>query len=365
MSVSVRSKSVSLSAPICILFRTNAVSLSDSRSVNQHTAAFFTNTGRASRTVKHYQACLDYWDAWYRRRYAVGELPLLRSPPEPLSRETLEQFISDHLAQNAHGQVAMRMPVEVSHYLKSMGLNKNISCPAPLTVIWRLKVVRLAHRLFDLPYDPKLFAKAAQKVTSAWKAAHVTVLGPERSYRPIDDVARALCEACPNTWEGLRDAAMVVLLRRFTPLQVAALCIKDVEQPQGTERTTTAFHISILNPMCDAQRFSSGVCITGWEAVVLEKWLTLRCELANDVDLLLIRAKKRRNTTPRLPAYWFSERLRQITDRAGLGGELGCSATQLRKATERASLDSLLMVQIARHMGMKATSIKKIVYSED
>ena len=361
-------KCVSIPAPIRILSGTNAVSHSDmaGAAMNPAVARFFeSQPSLADRTIRQYGNCLAYWHTWHQLRYA-SPLPILRSPPEGISREVFDQFASDHLARCDRGRLVMSMPAELTRDLEQLGFNEKTPCPTPKTTALRLKVIRRAHRLLGLPYPPGFFVRALEESNSAWVAAKAMLQGPEPTHISADDTARALYAACSPDWEGARDAAMIVLLRWLTATQVRGLRIDNVSSDSSkvSSNGELSVRIPIRRPACDAQRYMPVVKITGDEARILLAWINWRCsEGAENEEPLIIRKSKRRPCSPTPPLHWFSKRMALLARRAGLGPHAPSSPTRLRKATELTYYDSLPLVQIARAADMKVASARKIIDS--
>ena len=307
------------------------------------------------RTVRSYGNCLAYWDCWHRLRFGNATLPLLRSQPEPIPDEVLAAFIHDHLATVIGGQLGMQMPPVLADGLRRAGFNRKLACPTPRTTLLRLKVVRRVMRLHDLPYNKRLFQRGMADTIAMWNAAPTTPPHALDAFGAIDGYVKRLLDACPPDETGLRDAALVILLRRLTPNQALDLRIEDVHQLDPN-----TLQLPFRDAVNQAQRDLRVALIRDREASVLMRWITVRRNQGESTEPLVTR-ERRTKAGLKIPASWVIDRFRQIALNAGVNHKRLCTPTQLRRATELAEVDQSLIVQIARSVGIGVPAIRSIL----
>jgi hypothetical protein len=307
------------------------------------------------RTVRHYGNCLAYWDCWHRLRFGNATLPLLRSQPEPIPDEVLEAFFQDHLATVVGGRLGMQMLPALADGLRRAGFNRRVACPTPRTTLLRLKVVRRVMRLHDLPYKKRLLQRGMADTIAMWNAAHTTPRHALDTRSAIDGYVQRLLDACQLDQTGLRDAALVILLRRLSPSQVLDLRIEDVRQLDAN-----TLQLPFREPVNQAQRDLRVALIRDREASVLMQWITVRLGHGESTEPLVTR-ERRTNAGLKIPVSWVVDRFRQIALNAGMSHESLCTPTQFRRATELVEADQSLIVQIARSVGIGVPAVRRIL----
>jgi hypothetical protein len=314
-----------------------------------------------ARTIRFYGNCLAYWDCWHRLRFGNATLPLLWAQPQAVPDVVLAEFIQDHLATLVGGKLQMQMPVAVAEGLRRAGFNRRISCPTPQTTLLRLKVLRRAMSLHDLPYNNRLFQRGMADTIAMWNAAHADQPHAAVDVRTVNQVVRRLLDACSPDEPGLRDAAMVVLLRRLTPEQMLGLRVEDVRQLDDQ-----TLQLPFREPVNQAQRDQRVASIRDREASILTQWIEVRYSQGEPIEPLepLVTRERQTNAELKIPVSWVVDRLRRIAISAGLGHERLCTPTRLRRATELAEADQSLIVQIARYVGVGVPAVRRILKGE-
>lgn len=307
------------------------------------------------RTLRCYGNCLAYWDCWHRLRFNNASFPLLWAQPQAIPDALLEAFIHDHLATVVGGHVQMQMPPAVAAGMCRAGFNRKISCPTPNTTRLRLKVVRRVMSLHDLPYNSRIFKRGMADTIAMWNAAYAGQRRMRVDARTVEHVTHRLLDACGYDESGLRDAALVVLARRFTPGQILDLRIDDVHQLDAH-----TVQLPFRQPVNQAQRDQRVAQVRGNEVSHLVRWVQVRLAQGESTEPLMTR-ERLTNARLKIPASWVVDRLRRIALKAGLRHERLVSPTQLRRATELLGADQTLIVQIARYVGVGVPAVRSIL----
>ena len=318
----------------------------------------------APRTIAQYAAGLRYWDTWHRIRFG-SPLALAKDPSNSVGSEALNAFIEDHLAIAVDGRLQMRMPPSIFNGLREAGFNARIDCVTPSTSDWRLQVVQQAHRLLGLQFDRKLIRERKREIYAVWEAERAALGVPVALPMSATNTVNVLLGTCGKDRAGIMDAALIVLLCRLTPHQVAQL--RFTELLPGTvmedDEEIDAVTFTIRNPINDFQTFQPNILLTGTEAALIKAWGALREDESKGDDWFFVR-KPRRNVASALDYLWIGRRIRQLAKQAGLAdasGRTTCSPQWLRKAHERQWREQSNLVTTAHAARIGTHSVTRIV----
>lgn len=142
------------------------------------------------------------------------------------------RFILDHAQDLTTKKGSAR---EVAMELITIGLRRELTCPAPATLDRRIASWQAFHRMRNLPslFSAPLVQQARQKARHANARPRVP-----KSPKPVTrDILEALLATCDATHRGIRDRAMLMLAfasggrRRseITALNVADIGLDDFE----------------------------------------------------------------------------------------------------------------------------------------
>src|SRR5690606_4573514 len=108
-----------------------------------------------------YSSALRYWDAWHRASMGT-QLPLLRSPRDPVASETVAAFIAHHFPRSSDHSTELAMPAFVLARLRQIGaIGKRLASkrtgaritddvPTLATIEHRIAALSACHRLANV-----------------------------------------------------------------------------------------------------------------------------------------------------------------------------------------------------------------------
>lgn len=317
----------------------------------------------SGRTVAQYGSCLGYWDVWYRLRYGAA-LPLSETPPKAVSAVAIHSFIQDHLAVVEAGQLGMRMTPEIAEGLRAAGYNRNVKCAHPESTAWRIRVLSGLHKLWGLHVDERLPAEAKSELYATWEAERAAVGASISVPMSATNIVRALLAECARDREGIRDAALIVMLRYLTPNQIRLLRLCEIMHGmvEIDNRETAAIALTIPNPVGDFQKFQPRLQILGSDAEVIDRWGALRADELSTDDWFIVRGTGSRAKP--ISEVWVRRKLRALASSAGIADARGrseCSPRWLRKVSEREWRENSSLVQIARVARANTRAVIKAV----
>lgn len=313
----------------------------------------------APQTITQYAAALRYWDAWHQLRFGTP-LPLAEDPPSALGSAALNAFIDDHLAIAVDGCLQMRMTSLIFDGLRQAGFNARVECVAPSTSGWRLQVLQQAHRQLRLQFDRTLGRERKPEIYAAWQAERAALGIPMALPMSATNTVSALIGACSDDHDGIMDAALILILCRLTPRQVAELRFSELSPGtvirDGEELDAVEF--TIRDPVGEFQTFQPKIRFVGNVATLIKAWGALREDEVHGDDWFFVR-KARCKTSSALDHLWIARRIRLLAQQAGLanaGGRTRCSPQWLRKAYEREWREHSNLVKVARAAGVSTRS---------
>lgn len=320
----------------------------------------------APQTRAQYAAGLRYWDSWHQLRFNTS-LGLAETPPCAVSSETVAAFIEDHLAIAVEGRLQMRMGRIVLDGLRQAGYKARVNCVAPTTSDWRLRVLQRAHRLQNLRFDFELVRRRKPEIYAAWESERAALGIPVTLPMSATGTVNALLNVCGDDDEGVMDAALILLLCRLTPGQVAHL--RFLELRPGTivqhSQEVDFVELTIRVPLGQIQTSQPRIRFIGVEATLIKAWGAIREDRSQvEHDLFFVK-KARRNSGPALNLGWIGRRIRHLAQQAGLSdasGRTPVSPQWLRKAHEREWREHSNLVKAARAARIDTRSVIRMVH---
>ena len=183
--------------------------------------------GTPANTLRAWERDLAYIAAW--KQAAFGQ-PLAW----PEEEQVALRFVLDHAQDLTDRPGSAR---DVALELITIGLRRDLACPAPATLDRRIASWQAFHRMRNLvsPFSRPLVQQARQKARRANARPHAP-----KSPQPVTrDVLEALVATCDASHRGLRDRAMLMLAfasggRRRS--EVTALNVEDIGRDEFAAR---------------------------------------------------------------------------------------------------------------------------------
>lgn len=338
--------------------------------------------GRLNRQTRAlYAKALSYWSAWHSCRYGTP-LPLIGDPIAGLSNATLDDFLSDHVPVIRNGQAIPLMDKSIFAELWRLGFNHRSPCPGQSVTLWRLEVVRAAHRFADLRFDDSHRRALTQRLRDEWRKVD-TALGVARSAPTGHDLVLRLRNTCPKNRDGMRSAAMITLLQYLTPKQLAALQFGDLipgdvvtvsENVRGKimHARQAGIEVRIRHPVNDFQALFNKKWLVSADADAVINWRHVRLQdvYGNETSIaaadipFLVRDPRKISSSSRKPVSvkWITSTLRKLVLRAGIDAARAYDrryrASAIRLQCQRESASHQKLVGIARELSIsKARSL--------
>ena len=317
-------------------------------------------------TKTQYANALGYWDAWHRHRYGAP-LPLSEKPPRALDLEVVKAFIDEHAYVSANGKLHLTMPTERFARLRELGFNIHCDVPTPRTTDFRLTALNTAYKHVRLSEEESrrdywyrqvhgpTVRQWINDLYASWKAEQVSVQGSEPLPMSVTQIVSSLLRVCGSDRDGLRDAALLVLLQRITPQQAAGLRFKDITPgyvPEGEERISEV-EFWIQKPVSAMQLADRKVRFLHHDADVIKAWGVVRESEASGDDPFFGRALH--GLTTELSHRWVCRRVLLLARRAGLAdieGRTTICPRWIRKGYEREFREQSTLVQVAKAAGV-------------
>lgn len=313
-------------------------------------------------TRANYANALRYWDAWHRLRYNAP-LPLAEKPPRAREQEMVNAFLNEHAYVTENGLLRLTMPTRRFVALRESGFNGRRGVPSPRTTEFRMSVLNTAYEHAPLPEDEwrrdywyrqlhgPIVRLSISDLYASWEAERVAVQGSETLPMSVTQIISSLVKACGSDREGLRDAALLVMLQRVTPQQAAALKFKDLTPGyiSEAEQLVPVVEFLIEQPISAMQHADRRVRFLHNDADVVKAWGAIRQSEISGDDPFLVRWHGTR--IAELSHQWTCRRVRLLAKRAGLAdieGRTTISPRWIRKGYEREFREQSMLVQIAR-----------------
>lgn len=320
-------------------------------------------------TKTQYALALRYWDAWHRLGYGAP-LPLSENPPRALDLGVVRAFIDEHSYVSASGKLCLTMPTERFAALKESGFNIHCDVPTPRTTDFRLTALSTAYkhaRLSQEEWHRDWSQRRLHRLTirqwindlyANWEAERVTVQSSEPFPMAMTQIMSSLTRVCGSDRDGIRDAALLILLQRITPQQAAALRFKDITLgyiPHG-EELVSVIEFWIQQPVSAMQLADRTVRFLHQDAAFIMSWHAIRkSEVADDAPFLVRSRKLHGLITTELSHGWICRRVLMLARRAGLADATGYTTVcprWIRKGYEREFRERSTLVQVANAAGV-------------
>jgi hypothetical protein len=306
--------------------------------------ALLTDTSRAQ-----YATCLRYWQAWYALRYELS-FPLALKPAVAVSDRVARDFTNDHLPVVRNHHILPLMDELIRSSLGRLGFNHHASCPSEATTIWRLRVLRSAHHFVDLPFHADIGGSLAAQLHDEWINANAA-LAMVRNVPSGREMVLRIRQACPDTRDGVRTAAMVTLLQYLTPRQLAALQFGDLVPGyiEASSHRVRCVEIHIQQPVNIFQSVFNEPRIAHEDAEVVILWGRVRLydEFGDGVETapaelpFIVRDMASLNNWRPVTARWITARLREAVTVTGIEAAYNYKrrywASQIRLRCQRES----------------------------
>lgn len=314
-----------------------------------------------TRSRRQYHIGLRYWETWHRLHYATP-LPLSEPARQAVGPAIVDDFVADHAPICRDGRVRMRMAHEIDQGLREAGYNRDIDCVAPKTTCWRIDVLKYAHRLADLPFDRRDGFKQKAEHNAVWEAERAAIGAPTAVPMSASSIVAVMLHGCSSDWDGVRDAALIVLAQRLTVDQICQLKFGEWSPGEKTihGKVVPAMELEIREPVGGIQAFDRRLQLLGDDAERVKAWWSIRyAEGAVESAPFFVRAVRKKAPCP-LFDKWVCSCFRAIAQRVGIVGATGrspCSPNAIRKAFEREWREHSGLVRMASMTGMSIETL--------
>lgn len=176
----------------------------------------------SANTSRTYASALRYWDAWHRASFGT-QLPLLRTPRNAVSAETVLAFLAHHTPDEVKDGVSLAMPAPVRERMRlinafgtrlatrrSGAISEEV--PTLATIRQRIASLSSCHRIAGIAPEwadnPHVARTLRALANRASKIAPGMLRKPKKP--ATRDVLDSMLRAClPDGIKGVRDAALL------------------------------------------------------------------------------------------------------------------------------------------------------------
>lgn len=155
----------------------------------------------SANTTRSYASALRYWAAWYQGRYGVAITV-------PVPAAAVLQFIVDHAARRAKGEIKWELPPQLDALLVTTKIKQNRGPLKLSTIVHRVAVLSQAHKLKKLP-NPCEAVEVRHLLARARRAAVKRGERPSKKTAITKAELEAMASTCDGSLEGLRDRALL------------------------------------------------------------------------------------------------------------------------------------------------------------
>ncbi|CAD7734908.1 hypothetical protein LMG31886_21620 [Xanthomonas hydrangeae] len=311
-------------------------------------------------SAAQYIFALKYWSAWHELRYGYS-LPLAETPPAPVCKRVVTDFLCDHMITVSQGHLALHMAEPIRDELTKRGFNGRRTMVTPTTTEWRVNVLRSIQKACNFPFDKSCLAEHLDQLQASFRASQATLGHMPGLTVLLEYLLNRLLSVCTRDDEGSRDAALILLVSYLSPRQVACLRMGDLLPGRIAvqQDEVDAVDITPLTSETKYQRVRPLIRLLAGEAVAVKAWGAIREQQAAAPDASFFTRKTRVDYPACLNEAWITRRLRLIAGRAGLLGThhgAMCTPKKLRLLREHEYFEQSMQARLGRAMRIGISS---------